>query len=87
MQTSNQPQNTQPKTLKQRYNQAVNRAAVVIVPVAFAASAHADGLDMSNGVTQLALGLAAIGAIGAAKLAPSALTWVWNLVTQNAKRG
>ncbi len=86
MQTSNQPQNTQPKTLKQRYHTAINRAAVVIVPVAFAASAHAE-LDMSEGATQLALGLAAVGAIGAAKLAPSALTWVWNLVTQNAKRG
>ena len=60
---------------------------MVATPVILASSAHAEGLDMGDGVTQLALGLAAVGAIGAAKLAPAALTWVWSLVTQNAKRG
>ena len=51
-----------------------------------ATSAHAEALDMSDATTQLALGLAAVGAIGAAKLAPAALTWVWSLVTGAAKR-
>jgi len=77
---------TSKQTLKQRYNTAVNRAAAVIVPVAFAASAHAD-LDMSSAETQIGFGLAAIGAIGAVKLGPSALAWVWGLVTSQARRG
>lgn len=74
-------------TLKQRYNKIVNTAAVVATPVILASAAHAEGLDMTQGTTQLALGLAAVGAIGAAKLAPAALTWVWSLVTGTAKRG
>lgn len=77
---------TKKPTLKQRYQKIVNVAAIVSTPVVLAASAHAEGLDMSDGTTQLALGLAAVGAIGAAKLAPAALTWVWSLVTSTAKR-
>lgn len=78
---------TKKPTLKQRYQQAVNRAALVATPVILASSAHAEGLDMGDATTQLALGLAAVGAIGAAKLAPAALTWVWSLVTRTASRG
>lgn len=77
----------QKRTFKQRYQRAVNAVALLGTPVVLATSAHAEGLDMSDGTTQLALGLAAVGAIGAAKLAPAALTWVWSLVTSTAKRG
>ncbi len=48
--------------------------------------AHAD-IDVSKGSDQLALGLAAVGALGASKLAPSALTWTWSLITGMARRG
>lgn len=56
------------------------------VAVAMPMFAHAD-LDMSEGTTQLALGLTAVGALGAAKLAPAALSWVWSMVTRVASRG
>ncbi|MFW2178532.1 MULTISPECIES: hypothetical protein [unclassified Moraxella] len=69
------------------YQRIVNGVAVVVAPVAMAMSAHADGLDVSQGTIQLALALAAIGALGAAKLAPAALTWVWGIVTRTASRG
>ncbi|KMU98228.1 hypothetical protein ACS72_16565 [Acinetobacter sp. VT 511] len=74
------------RNFKKTYQKIVNAAAVVATPVVLATSAHAEGLDMSEATTQLALGLAAVGAIGAAKLAPAALTWVWSLVTGAAKR-
>lgn len=44
-------------------------------------------LDMGEATTQLGLGLAAVGALGAAKLAPAALSWVWSMVTRVASRG
>lgn len=72
---------------KSRYQRIVNGVAVVATPVVVATSAHAEGLDMTQGTTQLALALAAIGALGAAKLAPAALTWVWGIVTRTASRG
>lgn len=72
---------------KSRYQRIVNGVAVVATPVVVATSAHAESLDMTQGTTQLALALAAIGALGAAKLAPAALTWVWGIVTRTASRG
>lgn len=72
--------------VKDNYQKVVNYTAVGGVAVA-SSMAHAEALDMSQGTTQLALGLAAVGALGAAKLAPSALSWVWSLVTRNASRG
>lgn len=72
---------------KSRYQRIVNGVAVVATPAVVATSAHAEGLDMTQGTTQLALALAAIGALGAAKLAPAALTWVWGIVTRTASRG
>lgn len=62
-------------------------AVAVIATFPMFAQAAEGGLDMSDGVTQLALAVAAVGALGAAKLAPAALTWVWSLVTGMAKRG
>lgn len=70
------------RTFLSTYNKVLVGAAAATPLFAFA-----DGLDMSSATTQFALGLAAIGALGAAKLAPSALTWVWGLVTGNARRG
>lgn len=49
--------------------------------------AMAEPLDMSAATTQLALGLGAVGALGASKLAPAALSWVWAMVTRVASRG
>lgn len=72
---------------KLRYQRIVNGVAVVAAPAVIATSAHAEGLDMSQGTAQLGLALAAIGALGAAKLAPAALTWVWGIVTRTASRG
>lgn len=73
------------KSLKTKYHKAVNATAIGAVALS-STFAHAT-LDISEGTTQLALGLAAVGGLGAAKLAPSALAWVWALVTRNASRG
>lgn len=65
-----------------------NRGLVLVaasVP-AFAMAVEGGGLDMTSATTQLSLGLAAVGALGAAKLAPAALAWVWGMVTRNASR-
>lgn len=76
------------KTLTQKYQKAVNTTAVVTTAVV-STSAFANGgaLDMSSATTQLGLALAAIGALGAAKLAPAALVWVWSIITRAASRG
>lgn len=67
--------------LKSRYNQAL-----VVVAAGLPLFAHAE-IDTSAVVTTIGLGAAAVGALGAAKIAPAALTWVWSLVTGMAKRG
>lgn len=78
---------TKKPTLKQRYQAISNRALVIGTPVILATSAHAEGIDTSSAATQLGYALVAIGAIGAVKLAPAALTWVWSIVTRTASRG
>ncbi len=60
---------------------------LVVSAFAMPCLAYADGIDVSKGSDQLALGLTAVGALGAAKLAPSALTWTWSLITGMARRG
>lgn len=74
-------------TLREKYNSAVNYTAITTLLLA-SASAFANGgpLDMSSATTQLGLALAAIGALGAAKIAPAALVWVWSIVTRAASR-
>lgn len=85
MQTEKTVDTTQQKP--SRYQRIVNKIGVATVTgVGVVGMAHAEGLDMSQGTTQLALALAAIGALGAAKLAPAALTWVWGIVTRTASR-
>ncbi|WP_323842843.1 major capsid protein [Moraxella sp. Pampa] len=75
------------KTLNGKYQKAVNTTAVVATGLV-ASSAFANGaLDMTSATTQLGLALAAIGALGAAKLAPAALVWVWSIITRTASRG
>lgn len=73
--------------LKAQYQKAVNAVAVGSVAVASSSAFAADALDVSKGIEQLTLALAAIGALGAAKLAPSALAWVWSKVNSTASRG
>ncbi|STZ02999.1 Uncharacterised protein [Moraxella equi] len=73
------------QALKAKYQKSVNAVGIGAIAVA-SASAHAS-LDMSAGTEQLGLALAAIGALGAAKLAPSALSWVWARVNRDASRG
>lgn len=72
--------------LKRGYNRAANAVLVVGTPVIVATSAHAEGLDMGAATEQLGYGLAAVGALGALKIAPAALSWVWSMVTRNAAR-
>lgn len=68
--------------LKSRYNQVLV-GTVAAVPF----FANAAEIDTSAVITTIGLGAAAVGALGAAKIAPAALTWVWSLVTGMAKRG
>ena len=70
-----------------RSNGLVVGTAGVLAASAMSANAAATALDMSDATGTLVLALAAIGALGAAKLAPAALTWVWSIVTGMAKRG
>lgn len=67
--------------LKSRYNQAL-----VVVAAGLPLFAHAE-VDMTAATAVLVSATAAVGALGAAKVAPAALTWVWSLVTGMAKRG
>jgi hypothetical protein len=71
-----------PSKFNARYNKLLVGAAAA-APL----FAMAEPLDMTDGVTQLGLAVAAVGALGAAKVAPAALTWVWSLVTGMARRG
>lgn len=71
--------------LKRGYNRAANAVLVFGTPVILATSAHAE-IDVSSAATQLGYGLAAVGALGALKVAPAALSWVWSMVTRNAAR-
>jgi len=65
-----------------------NKIAVVAVASApLSAFAVETAIDTTSVVSTLGLAVAAVGALGAAKLAPAALTWVWSLVTGMAKRG
>lgn len=63
------------------YNKVLVAGAAAMPLLAFA------DIDVSEGVTQLGYALAALGALGAAKLAPSAIMWVWSMVTAGARRG
>jgi hypothetical protein len=71
--------------LKRGYNRFVN-GAIVAAPFVAASTAHAEGIDLASATTQLGYGLAAVGALGALKVAPAALSWVWGMVTRNAAR-
>lgn len=74
-------------TLNQKYQKAVNTTAVVAIGLV-ASSAFANGaIDVSSATTQLGLALAALAALGAAKLAPAAIVWVWSIITRTASRG
>lgn len=76
------------QTLNQKYQKVVNTGFVVGTGlVASSAFANTGPLDMSSATAQLGLALAAIGALGAAKLAPAALVWVWSIITRTASRG
>lgn len=70
---------------KLNYQSAVNATAVAGLAVV-SGSAYANGLDMTSATTQLGLALAAVAALGAAKMAPAALSWVWSLLVRVAQR-
>lgn len=67
--------------LKSRYNQVLVAAGASLPLFAFAE------IDTTAVVATLGSATLAVGALGAAKVAPAALTWVWSLVTGMAKRG
>lgn len=74
-------------TIKAYYQRHEAKLYLAAFTLGSISQAHADDtLDMDKASAQLGLGLAAIGALGAAKLAPAALTWVWGLVTRYAQR-
>lgn len=79
---------TTPVVEKSRFGNALTVGTAGVIAMS-AISAHAveTPLDMSAATGTLVLAVAAIGALGAAKVAPAALTWVWSLVTGMAKRG
>lgn len=85
MKDVNQVQVSKPSRLVGAYNKAVVAGVVSLPALAFAAEPTA--IDTTGVVATLALAVAAVGALGAAKLAPAALTWVWSLVSGMAKRG
>ena len=77
-----------PIVQKSRFGNALTvGTAGVLAMSAICANAAPAAIDMSEATGTLVLALAAIGALGAAKIAPAALTWVWSMVTGMAKRG
>ena len=70
-----------PSKFNSRYNKLLVGAAAAMPLFAFAE------VDMTAATAVLVSATAAVGALGAAKVAPAALTWVWSLVTGMAKRG
>lgn len=86
METQNQV--NAPVVDKSRFSKAVAVATGVMLAGTVTAQAAApSALEMGDATGTLVLALAAIGALGAAKIAPAALTWVWSMVTGMAKRG
>lgn len=77
-----------PVVEKSRFGNALAvGTAGVLAMSAIGANAAPAAIDMADATGTLVLALAAIGALGAAKIAPAALTWVWSMVTGMAKRG
>ncbi|RKL73265.1 hypothetical protein [Moraxella catarrhalis] len=68
------------------YQKVVNSTAVVGLAVASTSAFANDTISMESATTQLGYALAAVGALGAAKMAPAALSWVWSLLTRVAQR-
>lgn len=71
---------------KLNYQRAVNATAVTGLAVVSTSAFAADAIDMTSATTQLGLALGAVAALGAAKMAPAALSWVWSLLTRVAQR-
>lgn len=67
-------------------NEAKIYTVATVATVGISQAHAAEALNMGAATEQLGLGLAAVGALGAAKLAPAALSWVWTLVTRVAQR-
>lgn len=61
-------------------------AVVGLGVVSTSAFANSGGLDMSAATTQLGYALVAVSALGAAKLVPAAISWVWSLLSRVAQR-
>lgn len=75
------------KALNQKYQKTVNYVGLTGVTLAStSAFAAENGLDMSSTVTLLGGAVAAVAALGAAKMAPAAIMWVWGLLTRAAQR-
>ena len=64
-----------------------NTAALVAVASLPAVALANDAPDVSSVVTYLGLAVAAIGAIGAAKMIPAAAIWLWSALSGAVKRG
>lgn len=75
------------ETKRSKLKDLSNKVALGAVIASPLAANAAEAIDTSGVVTTLGLAVAAVGALGAAKLAPAALTWVWSLVSGMAKRG
>lgn len=68
------------------YNRAVVGVAVTAGTVGVAMADGGSGVDTSAGVTIIGGAIAAIAAIGAAKLAPTATLQVWGFIKQAFNR-
>lgn len=71
-------------------DKAGNVLAVVAAPLVLAAPAMADvptAPDVSNVVTYIGYAVAAITAIGVAKMIPAAAMWLYSSLTGMVKRG
>lgn len=70
--------------VKNKMGNALALGVAVAAPtVAFAAEAP----DVSEVVSYLGLAVVAIGAIGAAKMIPSAAIWLWSTLSSAVRRG
>lgn len=76
-----------PVVEKSRFGNALTVGTAGVIAMSAISANAAEAIDMSEATGTLVLALAAIGALGAAKIVPAALTWVWSMVTGMAKRG
>lgn len=71
----------------QKYGNALALATLTFTPAIAFANGGAEAPDVSSVVTYLGLSIAALTAIGVAKMIPAAVMWMYSSLVTMVKRG